>query len=142
MATGKAAKKTVVKKAEGVKKAAPAKAAAEAAKLPADVPRRPLQEPAPASPRRPAGPTAKTCPLVLDGELDASDFSPSDCLTCGEFDCRFCEAEEGSGSLRSRLFASEGDSDEAEDAWGGDADFEGGEERGGGGEEGEEEDPF
>lgn len=121
------------------KNAAPASAAEE--KGPKALASRPAREARPALPSKPAGPTARTCPLVLDGELDASDFSPSDCLTCGEFDCRFCEAEEGSGSLRSRLFASEGDSDEAEDAWGGDSDFEGGEERGGG-EEGEEEDLF
>jgi len=79
-----------------------------------------------AEPRQPAvkraeGPTARTCPLVLDGEMDASDFSPRACLTCDEFDCRFCQAAEGSGALRSRLFASdeEGEESEAEEnGWG------------------------
>lgn len=62
------------------------------------------------------GPTARMCPLVLDGEVTASDFSSADCLTCSEFDCRFCEAEQGSGSLRSRLFAvSDRDEDEGDE---------------------------
>lgn len=141
MATGKAAKKTEVKKV-AAKKPAPGKPAAAAAeKRPKAAAPQPPPEARPASPKKPAGPTARTCPLVLDGELDAADFSPSDCLTCSEFDCRFCEAEAGSGSLRSRLFAGADDGEEAEDAWGGDPDFEGGEERGGG-DEGEEEDLF
>ena len=89
--------------------------------------------------KRPAGPSARTCPLVLDGELDAADFSPSDCLTCGEFDCRYCEAADGSGALRSRLFAgSEDGGEDGEDGWGGDLDFDGGEETGGDDESGEE----
>ena len=66
---------------------------------------------APSSVKRPVGPTARTCPLVMDGELAEEDFSSRDCLTCGEFDCRFCEAGEGSGDLRSRLFASSEDAD-------------------------------
>ena len=70
--------------------------------------------------KKPAEPTAKTCPLVLDGEVDAADFSRSDCLTCSEFDCRFCEAEAGSGALRSRLFAASEDGEDGgdEDGWG------------------------
>jgi len=86
---------------------------------------------APAAPKAPAGPTARTCPLVLDGEIDADDFSPSDCLTCEEFDCRFCEAGQGSGALRSRLFAGSEDDGEEMDDWGRDIDFDGGEEGGG-----------
>jgi hypothetical protein len=141
MATGKAAKKEVKAVAAG-RKAAPAKTGVKPSERTSKVAAAlPLPEKPPMMPKRPAGPTARTCPLVLDGELDASDFSPSDCLTCSEFDCRFCEAEEGSGSLRSRLFAGSSEGEEAEDAWGGDSDFEGGEERGGG-EEGEEEDLF
>lgn len=68
-------------------------------------------------------PVARTCPLVLDGEMDAADFSPNRCLSCDEFDCRFCAAERGSGLLRSRLFACE-ESDDAEedDAWDSDLD--------------------
>lgn len=70
--------------------------------------------------KKPVGPTARTCPLVLDGEVDAGDFSLNDCLTCEEFDCRFCEAAQGSGALRSRLFVSDdGDSDDGDDGWGG-----------------------
>lgn len=72
---------------------------------------------------RPGGPTAKTCPLVLDGEMDAAEFSPKACITCDEFDCRFCEAAKGSGALRSRLFAGGEDGEDAEDGWGGDPDF-------------------
>jgi hypothetical protein len=74
------------------------------------------------------GPTARTCPLVLDGEVDAMDFSEVDCLTCGEFDCKFCESRNGSGGLRSRLFAGAEDSDGevGDDEW--DLDFGDGEE--------------
>ena len=61
------------------------------------------------------GPTARNCPLVLDGEVAASDFSDTDCLTCGEFDCKFCESQGGSGSLRSRLFAGSEDGDDEGD---------------------------
>ena len=138
MATGKAVKKPGSGQAAESKKARAVKPAGEKPKaaksLPA--PEKPL-----APLKRAAGPTARTCPLVLDGELDAEDFSPGDCLTCGEFDCRFCEAEAGSGTLRSRLFAGADDGEEAEDAWGGDADFDGAEDEGGGAE-GEDEDPF
>ena len=71
---------------------------------------------------KPQGPTARSCPLVLDGEIDARDFSPADCVTCDEFDCPFCEAAHGcSGALRSRLFASDGaDDDVDDDLWGDD----------------------
>ncbi len=62
------------------------------------------------------GPMARTCPLVLDGEVDAADFSDRDCLSCDEFDCKFCESQKGSGSLRSRLFAGteDGDADDVD----------------------------
>jgi hypothetical protein len=99
-----------------------------------------LDVPASARARAVIGPMARTCPLVLDGEVDASDFSEKDCLTCGEFDCKFCESQNGSGGLRSRLFAgSEDGEDEGEDGW--DLDFAEGEETVGGEEadgEGEE----
>ncbi|MDD4101268.1 MAG: hypothetical protein PHU80_01380 [Kiritimatiellae bacterium] len=62
------------------------------------------------------GPTSRTCPLVLDGELDAADFSAVSCLSCDEFDCRFCEAAVGSGALRSRLFAVP-DEEESDEDW-------------------------
>ena len=86
---------------------------------------------------RPVGPTARTCPLVMDGELAEEEFSPRDCLTCSEFDCRFCESGEGSGALRSRLFVSseDGDGDAGLDD---DFDF-GGDETTEGEEEGDEE---
>lgn len=60
-----------------------------------------------------AAPTAATCPLVLDGELSAARFSPKNCLSCDEFDCRFCLTEEGSGGLAS-LFGDE-ESDEIDE---------------------------
>ena len=123
-----AAKKTVKKAADATpaKKAMPAKVEKKA--------------PAPLAPvKKPAGPTARTCPLVLDGEIDAEDFSPSDCLTCSEFDCRFCEAEEGSGALRSRLSARGDDADDdGDDGWGSDFDAEGESEDEDEGEEDEE----
>jgi hypothetical protein len=68
-----------------------------------------------------AKPTARTCPLVLDGEIEAADFSPGMCLSCDEFDCRFCEAATGSGPLRSRLFAAP-DEEEYDDDWDDDSD--------------------
>lgn len=61
-------------------------------------------------------PTAQTCPLVLDSIVLAEDFSPRDCFSCDEFDCRFYSAEERSGSLGGRLFAAEAGDDE-EDDW-------------------------
>lgn len=114
-----------------VKKAAPAaakpaaKAGAAAQKKPAPV--KPLASelrreakpvrhvPPPAPMRKVVGPMARTCPLVLDGEVDALDFSERDCLTCGEFDCKFCESQNGSGSLKSRLFAGSDDGDDGGD---------------------------
>ena len=67
------------------------------------------------------GPTARSCPLVLDGEMAARDFTPAACMTCDEFDCTYCEAAQGSGALRSRLFGSGDAEDEAEDdGWGND----------------------
>lgn len=66
-------------------------------------------------------PTARSCPLVLDGEMAARDFTPAACMTCDEFDCPYCEAAQGSGALRSRLFDSGDAGDEAEDdGWGDD----------------------
>ncbi len=62
-------------------------------------------------------PTAQTCPLVLDGIVLAEDFSPRECFSCDEFDCRFYSAEESSGLLGSRLFAGgEAGDEEDEDA--------------------------
>ena len=76
-----------------------------------------------AAPEVPAAPraSARTCPLVLDGILGAKEFSPKACFSCDEFDCRFYEAEGGSGALQSRLFVSEeGDSgDDDDDGFGG-----------------------
>jgi len=72
-----------------------------------------------------AAPTAATCPLVLDGELSVARFSPKNCLSCDEFDCRFCLAEEGSGDLSS-LFDDE-ESDEVDEADGFSFDRESGE---------------
>lgn len=77
-------------------------------------------------------PTARDCPLVLDGEMDAANFTPNACLSCDEFDCCFCEAAQGSGGLRSRLFVGEDDDDDSDDVgtdgWGDDADVSIGEE--------------
>jgi hypothetical protein len=61
-------------------------------------------------------PTAQTCPLVLDRIILEEDFSPKECFSCDEFDCRFYVAEERSGSLGGRLFAVEA-GDEEEDDW-------------------------
>jgi len=81
-------------------------------------------------------PVARTCPLVLDGEMDAVDFSPSKCLSCDEFDCRFCDSERGSGPLRSRLFAcEESDDSDGDDSWS--SDFDDAESEGAGEEEGD-----
>ena len=61
-------------------------------------------------------PSARTCALVLDGITAPEKFSPRDCMSCDEFDCRFYAAEKGSGSLGSRLFAvDEGDEDLGDD---------------------------
>ena len=66
-------------------------------------------------------PSARTCPLVLDGIIRAEDFSPKDCLSCDEFDCRFYTVEARSSVLGSRLFVSdeEGDDGLGEDTDGG-----------------------
>jgi hypothetical protein len=88
--------------------------------------------------KKAVGPTARTCPLVMDGEVDAEDFSETDCLKCSEFDCRFCESGHGSGALRSRLFAT-GEDEEDGDDFGEDFDPEGGDEDGDE-DEGEEDD--
>lgn len=65
----------------------------------------------------PLKPNAQTCPLVLDGLVAPADFSPRDCFSCDEFDCRFYTDEEHSGPLGSRLFASDeaGEDEEEED---------------------------
>lgn len=70
-------------------------------------------------PRRPV-PTARNCPLVLDGEIAASAFSPEACFSCEEFDCRFSTPteERGSGALRSRTFAAEDEDSDSGDDWG------------------------
>jgi len=60
-------------------------------------------------------PTAQTCPLVLDGIVIEVDFSPRDCFSCDEFDCRFYAAEERSGPLGSRLFRGEESDEEGDD---------------------------
>jgi len=57
-------------------------------------------------------PSGLTCPLVLDGLVAPMAFSPRDCFSCDEFDCRFYAAEETSGLLGSRLFVSEEEGDE------------------------------
>jgi hypothetical protein len=62
-------------------------------------------------------PTALTCPLVLDGIILADDFSPRDCFSCDEFDCRFYSAEERLGTPGGRLFAGD-EEDEEGDEWG------------------------
>ncbi len=117
----------------------PAAVRVKKAKPVAEPPKKPaLKEPPPGAMRKVVGPSARNCPLVLDGEVDAADFSEADCLTCGEFDCRFCESHHGSGSLKSRLFAGgdEGDDDEGEDGL--DLDFGEGDEGGAGGDEEDE----
>jgi len=92
--------KTAKEKAPGRPAAAPAPAAA-----PVAAPH--TREVIPVEPK----PSARTCPLVLDGIMSAEDFSPRDCRSCDEFDCRFYAAEETSGGLGSRLFAPEEDDD-------------------------------
>jgi hypothetical protein len=46
------------------------------------------------------------------------DFSPRDCFSCDEFDCRFCVGEQGSGPLGSLWLADEEEGDEEGDDWG------------------------
>ncbi|MBQ7188379.1 MAG: hypothetical protein IJR99_03090 [Kiritimatiellae bacterium] len=76
-------------------------------------------EPVADEPRRPI-PSAKDCPLVLDGEIAASAFCPEACFSCEEFDCRFSVPTEirGSGALRSRTFAAEDEDSDGGDDWG------------------------
>jgi len=62
-------------------------------------------------------PSGQTCPLVLDGIIPEEDFSPRECYSCDEFDCRFYSAEERSGPLGGRLFVG-GEDEEEEDEWG------------------------
>ena len=57
-------------------------------------------------------PSALICPLVLDGIVLVEEFSPRDCFSCDEFDCRFYATEESSGALGSRLFVSEEEDDD------------------------------
>ncbi|MCL2105014.1 MAG: hypothetical protein FWH21_08190 [Kiritimatiellaeota bacterium] len=70
-------------------------------------------------------PSARTCPLVLDGITAPEDFSPRDCFACDEFDCRFNAVEESSSVLGSRLFAADdgddglGDDDDHDSGFGG-----------------------
>jgi hypothetical protein len=97
------------------KKAMPKKAAPEKVAKPAKMPVK--QETAKKLIPVALKPTAQTCPLVLDGIVLAEDFSPRECFSCDEFDCRFYSAEESSGLLGSRLFAGgEAGDEEDEDA--------------------------
>lgn len=109
-----AIKKTMVKKTQEKSRVAAKKSVA--------VKTKPIARSAPAVREKPDGPTARNCPLVLDGELDAEGFSPNACLTCDEFDCRFCEAAMGSGALRSRLFVGGEDGEEDDAGWDDEAD--------------------
>ena len=114
MATKKTEKKTPAKQALVKPAAIPKTPAKKTGGVPA-APATPSQEP-----------TARLCPLVLDGEMRAAAFNPNKCFSCDEFDCRFCEAAHGSGALRSRLFVSEedGDSDgRDDDGWDCDPEF-------------------
>ena len=115
MAANKKQEKVRVKDVAAAKARTAKKAAAPAGKTPPAKPAKVAVQ-APAKARGSAVPTALTCPLVLDGEIDAADFSPVLCLKCDEFDCRFCEAVAGSGSLQSRLFANP-DEEECDDDW-------------------------
>ncbi len=65
-------------------------------------------------------PSAQTCPLVLDGLIAPEAFSPRDCFSCDEFDCRFYTDEERSGPLGSRLFVSDEEAEEDADLLGSD----------------------
>jgi len=130
MAAKKMIRKTAVKPVRGKKgskagKDDVSKVAGSGKKVAAGVTRAGTAPVVPVPPvRRPGLPSARECPLVLDGEVDAADFSPKDCLACDEFDCRFCATVQGSGSLRSRLFASnDGDRpSDGDDGWGDDTD--------------------
>lgn len=121
MAAKKRISKVELKGAAADKASAAKKSVAPAGRARSDK-RAKVSDPAPTKPRGNALPSARTCPLVLDGELDASDFSPVLCLSCDEFDCSFCEAAAGSGGLRSRLFAAPNEED-GDDEWDDGADF-------------------
>ena len=70
-----------------------------------------------------AKPSARTCPMVLDGITAPEKFSPRDCLSCDEFDCRFNAVEERSLALGGmRTF----DPDDGDDGFGDDDDGFGG----------------
>ena len=131
MATRKTETAKAKKAAEKPVKATPAKPK-KGAQVKADkpvkgkAPKRPVviqpprvQEVIPVDPK----PSARTCPLVLDGIMAPEDFSSRECFTCDEFDCRFYAAEESSGGLGSRLFASDerddGFDDDDDDGFGG-----------------------
>lgn len=141
MAEKKPVKKPVVKPAQATPKKVAA--AVKPVAKPAAVPTAKTVRNVPANVKKPSviGPSARNCPLVLDGEVDALDFSDSDCLTCSEFDCRFCESQHGSGVLKSRLFAGGEEDDEADDE-GLDLDFGEGDEGGIGEDEEEGEEEF
>jgi len=108
--SAKSTKPTTPKTAKPVKEKAPGR--------PVIVPPH-VREVIPVEPK----PSARTCPLVLDGITAAEDFTTQHCFTCDEFDCRFYAAEERSGGLGSRLFAPEegddGFDDDDEDGVGG-----------------------
>jgi len=64
----------------------------------------------------PLKPNAQTCPLVLDGLVKPEDFSPRECFSCDEFDCRFYTDEEHSGPLGSPRFISDEAGEDEEEA--------------------------
>lgn len=131
MAAKKTIRKTAVKRAEGKKaskagKDDVAKVAGGGKKVASGVTCAGTAPAVPVPPVvRPETPSARECPLVLDGEVAAADFSPQDCCVCDEFDCRFCETVHGSGSLCSRLFARDDEDDisDEDDGWGDDTDL-------------------
>ena len=135
-----AGKKTAATAARAAAKPEPRKAAPQPVSAAGVRPPVAVERPAAPSTGAVAGPTARTCPLVLDGEISAAAFTPRACSACDEFDCRFNAAEEGSGALRSRLFACEEEEEGDEDAC--DADFGEGEESGFGGTDEEGDDLF
>jgi hypothetical protein len=108
-------KKSVSKKISAVRETSPKKSVKQV-----EVPQKtaaPLQKKViPVS----AKPSAQTCPLVLDGLIAPEAFSPRDCFSCDEFDCRFYTDEERSGPLGSRLFVSDEEGEEDADLLGSD----------------------
>ncbi|HPW74371.1 MAG TPA: hypothetical protein PLJ32_00180 [Kiritimatiellia bacterium] len=122
-----AGKKTAATAARAAAKPEPRKAAPQPVSAAGVRPPVAVERPAAPSTGAVAGPTARTCPLVLDGEISAAAFTPRACSACDEFDCRFNVTEEGSGALRSRLFAvEEEEEDGGEDVlYGADFDEEG-----------------